>query len=98
MPGRAATAPALGPADDDAKDDSLPDDPPLAATDEDDGSALPDSMRLFEAAGRPRAVSCAARRALRGSLAAVVALMLLAAGAELVFPSRGAQFRSLDEL
>ena len=57
-----------------------------------------DAARLFEAAGRPRAVSCAARRALRGSLAAAVALMLLAGGAELVFPSRGAQFRSLDEL
>ena len=56
------------------------------------------AARLFEAAGRPRAVSCAARRALRGSLAAAVALMLVAGGAELVFPSRGAQFRSLDEL
>ena len=57
-----------------------------------------DAARLFEAAGRPRAVSCAARRALRGSLAAAVALMLLAGGAELAFPSRGAQFHSLDEL
>ena len=40
-----------------------------------------DAARLFEAAGRPRAVSRAARRALRGSLAAAVALMLLAGGA-----------------
>jgi len=57
-----------------------------------------DAAQLFEAAGRPRAVASSTRRALRGCLVAVIALMLFFVFLDLAFPSRGAQFRAFDEL